>query len=157
MKARQHVAILCQFHLRFGVGGLCSHGEDVENETRAVQNLHAEFFFDVTELLGGEFIVENHHSHLALCLPFGEDVGTNFLKFSFSDVGDGTRSVQALCETFDGDGAGGLGEEFQFVEIFVGFAFALFFGDEADQDGGFRLDLGFDEFFHVRNEGNAKG
>ena len=47
LQARQHVAILCQLDLRLGIGRLCAHGEDVEDERRAVEYLYLELVLDV--------------------------------------------------------------------------------------------------------------
>ena len=51
LQTGQHVAILCQLHLCLGVRSLGTHGEDVEDEARAVQYLHLQFMFYVAYLL----------------------------------------------------------------------------------------------------------
>ena len=63
LQSWQHIAVLRQFHLRLGVSRLRPHGEDVENQRSAVENLHLQFLLDVAYLLCREFVVENHHAH----------------------------------------------------------------------------------------------
>ena len=40
LQTRQHVSILCQFHLCLGGSSLGAHGKDVENKRCAVENLY---------------------------------------------------------------------------------------------------------------------
>ena len=147
-RCRQHVAVLGQFHLCLGVGRLCAHGEDVEDEAGAVQDFHLQFLLDVAELLGGEFVVENHHAHLAFGVFLRHDVGTDFLQLALPDVCHRGRAVEALREPLHGHGARRFGEESQFVEVFLRLAFRLVFGDEAHEHGGLGAGLGLYEFFH---------
>lgn len=62
LQARQHVAMLRQFHLRLRLGRLGTHGEDVKDEAGAVEYLHAQLLLDVAHLLGAELIVEDNHA-----------------------------------------------------------------------------------------------
>ena len=135
LQARQHVAVLCQLDLRLGVGRLGSHGEDVENETGAVENLDFEFGFDVAQLLGREFVVEDDHRDFAFLIFLGLDIGSYLLKFADADVGDAVRAVHPLGEATDGLGSRRLGQELQFVEVLPYFAFVLVLSDYAHEDG----------------------
>ena len=166
LQAREHVAILCQFHLRFGVGGLGPHGKDVEDERGAVENLDLQRGFDVAELFGREFVVEDHHAHGLRLLFVGRperiflrlvgrlfaffDVLTNLFELAFAHIGDAAGAVDALGEAAHSLRARRFGKKLQFVEIFVGLPLVLRLGDESDQDGGFGTSFGVDEFFHVK-------
>ena len=87
LQTRQHIAILRQFDLSFGIGRLGTHGKDVENQTRTVQNLHFQCLLDIAELLGREFVIENNHTHLALLLFFLLNKGADFLQLTLTDIG----------------------------------------------------------------------
>ena len=154
LQSREHVAVLRQFHLRLGIGGLCAHGEDVENERGAVEDLHLQYRLDVSDLLGRQLVVEDDHTHLALGILFSFDEVAYFLQLAFTYIGDGTRSAHSLCETLHSDGTGGVGEEFQFVEVFLCFRLVLFLGDEAHQNGSLGLCFGDNKFFHVDENAN---
>ncbi len=148
LQARQHVAVLCQFHLRLGGSRLGTHGKDVENERGAVENLHLQFLLDVAYLLGREFVIEDNHTYLAVFLFLALDVLLNFLQFSFPYVGGLVRGHHLLGEPFYGDGTCRVGEELQLVEVFLGLCLVLVFGDEAHEHGGLCLYLGYYKFFH---------
>ena len=166
LQAREHVAVLCQLYLCFGIGGLGSHGEDVEDERGAVENLDLQRGFDVAELFGREFVVEDHHAHGLRLLFVGRperiflrlvgrlfaffDVLTNLFELAFAHIGDAAGAVDALGEAAHSLRARRFGEKLQFVEIFVGLPLVLRLGDESDQDGGFGTSFGVDEFFHVK-------
>ena len=143
-ESRQQVLVLGQFHLCFCVGRLGAAGEYVENQARAVQNLHFQFLFEVGHLLRGEFVVENHHTHIV-----GLQKGGDFFQFAFSHEGAGVGVVQTLCEAAHGDGAGRVGQEFQFVKVFLDARLVLRGRDEAYEHGAFAGLLCYDEFFHI--------
>ena len=117
LQARQHVAILSQLDLRLGVGRLCPHGEDVEDERRAVEYLDLQLVLDVAKLLGGEFVVEDDHVGPRFVLAFGVEEVVQLLEFSPSQVRDARRPVGALREAAHGLGARRLGQKLQFVKI----------------------------------------
>ena len=66
LQPRQHIAVLCQLHLRLGVGGLRTHGKDVENERCAVENLHVKLVLDIAQLLRRELVIKDDHTYLAI-------------------------------------------------------------------------------------------
>lgn len=148
LQTREHIAILRQFHLCFGIGRLGAHGEDVEDEGGAVEDFHFQFALNVAQLLGGEFIVEDDHTHFALSVFLCHDVLPNFVEFAFSDVSHRTRSVEALRKALDGDSSGGLRQKLQFVEIFCRLSLVLRLRDEGHEDGGFGFGFRLYEFFH---------
>ena len=166
LQAGEHVAILCQFHLRFGIGGLGAHGEDVEDERGAVENLDLQHGFDVAELFGREFVVEDHHAHgLRLLLVgrperiflrfFGRlfavfDVLAYFFEFTFADIGHTAGAVGALGESAYGECPRCFGEKLKFVEIFARFPFVLRFGDQRHQYSRFGAGFRLNKFFHNR-------
>ena len=51
LQAWQHVTVLCQLYLRLRLGCLGTHGKDIEDEARAVQNLYLQLLLNVTYLL----------------------------------------------------------------------------------------------------------
>ena len=64
MQTREHIAVLRQLYLGFSRSGLRTHGEDIEDESAAVEHLHAEFLAQNTHLRGREVIVEDNHRRL---------------------------------------------------------------------------------------------
>ena len=166
LQAGEHVAILRQLYLRFGIGGLGAHGEDVEDERGAVENLDLQHGFDVAELFGREFVVEDHHAHgLRLLLVgrperiflrfFGRlfavfDVLAYFFEFTLADIGHTAGAVGALGESAYGECPRCFGEKLKFVEIFVRFPFVLRFGDQCHQHSRFGAGFRLNKFFHNR-------
>ena len=93
-------------------------------------------------MLGRQLVVEDDHADFRLRVVLaGGDVVTDFLQFAFADVGDGVGHVELLREAFGHFRACGLGEEGQFVQVFVCLAFVLQPCDEADEYGLFGLRL----------------
>lgn len=149
MQTGQHVAILCQFNLCFGIGRLGTHGKDVENEVGAVENFHAQGALNVAQLFGREFIVENHHTYFAFGVLLGFDVGAYLLEFSLTHIGYRRGAVELLRKALDGDSPCRFGQKLQFVKIFVGLALILVFGYQTYQYGGFGLYFfGFNKSLH---------
>ena len=87
LQAGQHVLVLRQLYLRLGVGRLCPHGEDVEDERRAVQYLHLQCTFDIAYLLGGQLVVEDDHAHFAFRFLLLLDVCLYLVQLSLAHVG----------------------------------------------------------------------
>ena len=130
-----------QLHLRLGVGGLCAHGEDVEDEGCAVEDFHLQLVLDVAYLLCRELIVEYHHTDFSLGVFLVEYILLYLLELSLAHICGLVGAVHSLCESLHGDGAGGVGKEFQFVEILLGLGLVLFLRDESHEYGGFGLDF----------------
>ena len=139
---------MCQLHLCLGVGGLCAHGEDVEDEAGAVEDFHLEFFFYVAYLSGGELVVEDHHAHFSLGFFLVFDILSDFLKLSAAHIGGQAGCAHLLGESPERYHARRVGQEFQLVEVFAGPFLVLVFGDESDEDGGFGLGFRDYKFFH---------
>ena len=148
LQAGQHVAVLGQLHLRLGVGRLGPHGENVEDERRAVEYFHLQGVLYVAHLLGRKLVVEDDHAHLALVLLLVFDVLPDFLELALAHVGHGAGPAHALCEPPHGDGAGRVGQEFQLVQIFFCLGLVLSGGDESHEDGGLGLDFRDYKFLH---------
>ena len=165
LQTGQHVAILRQLHLRLGIRRLGTHGEDVEDEARAVENLYFQFVFDVTDLLGAQLVVEYHHSDrlravallwvVQLLLPFVVglllrlDVFAYLLQLSRTHIRHTRRAVHPLRETLYGNGTGSVGQKFQLVEIFLRLRFVLLRRNESHQHSRFRLRFRYDKFLHA--------
>ena len=149
LQAREHVFVLGQLDLRLRAGRLGAHGEDVEDERRAVEYLDFEFFLDVANLFGRKLVVEDDHADFpfGVFFAFGQ-IFADFLQFAFANVGHGVGRVQLLREAFHHFGTRRVGQELQFVQIFVGFAFVLQPGDETHQHRSFGLCLRDNKFFH---------
>ena len=124
-----------------GSCGLCAHGEDVEDERGAVENFYLQLLFYIAYLLGGQLIVEDDHTYLALVLLLVLDVLLYLLEFSLAHIGSLVGCHHLLRKALHGDGSCGVGEKLQFVEVFLGFCLVLLLGHEAHEHGGFRLDL----------------
>ena len=149
LQSGQHISVLGQFHLGLGLGRLCAHGEDVENQTGAVENLHAEFLLDIADLFGRELIVEDDHTHFAFGFGFVEDILFDFSQFARPHVGHAAGTCQFLREPFHGDGSRRIGEKLQFVEIFLGLGLVLVLRHQSHEYGGFGFGFGNHKFFHA--------
>lgn len=142
LQSWQHVSILCQLYLRLGSSSLGTHGEDVKDERSTVENLHLQFLLDISDLLGREFIVEDHHTYFSVFFFFLVlDVLLDFLQLTLSHIGGLVRRHHLLRESLHGDGACGICKKFQLVEIFLGLGFVLCLGNKTHQHSGFRLDF----------------
>ncbi len=139
LESRQEVAVLRQFNLCLGIGGLRTHGKDVKDEIGAVKHLHLQFLLDVAQLLCRKFIVKNHHADFTLRLLFIEDKFPDFLQFALSNISHRAGTVEPLRETLHGDSTCRLCEEFQFIEIFLRLSFILRLRNQRNQHGCFRL------------------
>ena len=118
MQSWQHVSVLCQFHLCLGVGGLCTHGEDVEDERSTVKYFHFQLVLYVAYLLCGKLIVENYHADFPFCVLLVKDILFYFLQLSLSYVGGLVRPVHFLRESLHRHGTCCVGKELKFVKIF---------------------------------------
>ena len=142
LQSGQHIAMLCQFHLRLGLGCLCTHGEDIQNQRCAVQDLHLQFLLDVTDLLGTQFIVEDNHTYglghiglalIVLAMLHGLVIGilthldilSYFFQFSTTYIGHTAGTAHLLRKTLHGASPCCRCQEFQFVQIFVCLSFVL--------------------------------
>ena len=149
LEAGEHIAVLGQFNLSLGIGGLGTHGKNVENQRGTVQNLYLQLCFDVAYLLGTQLIVENDHTYLALCISLALYIFFNFLKFALTYIGNLAGAGQTLCETFHGDCSGCISQKLQFIKIFFGLGLVLVFGNQSHQYGGLSFDFGYYKFFHA--------
>ena len=141
MQSWQHIAVLSQFHLSLGGSRLSTHGEYVENERCAVENLHAQLLLDVAYLFGREFVVKDNHSHGAFGILFVLDILGYLLQLARTHISNLARSAHALRKSLHGNGTCCVGEEFQFVEIFFGLCLVLVLSDKSNEYGGFRLNF----------------
>ena len=139
---REHILQLSQFDLRFGDGGACPAGEDVENQRGAVEDTAVESPLEVAELSRREFVVENDKIGVEGVLVFND-----LLQFAAADIGAAVGSVEFLDDCLEGDATCRFEEESQFVETLLG----VFHGGAGityrDEDGPFG--------FHVRRESVA--
>ena len=141
LQAWKHIAVLGKFNLCLGLSTLCPHGEDVEDERCAVEDFHLQCLLDIAYLLGGQFVVEYHHTHLAFLVFFILYILTYLVEFTLSDIRDGRGAVETLCEAFNDDSSRRVGEKFEFIEILLGLGLVLVLGDKSHQHGSFGLCL----------------
>ncbi len=128
---RKQVLVLRQLHLRFRARRLGALGKDVENEIGAVENFHSKLALYVEHLLGGKVIVENGHGDVAIVV----DEFPYFLELAFAHKSPRVGIVQALGEASHLLGAGSIGEEGEFVEVFGRPFFVLGGSDESHKYG----------------------
>ena len=131
----EHVAVLRQFHLGLGIGSLCTHGKDVQDQGGSVQNLHLQFLFYVAQLLGREFVVKDDHGHIALGIFLCLYPLTDFLQLTNTEIGNAGWAVQALGEALHRTCSCRLGKELEFVQIFCCLALVLLGSDDTHQYG----------------------
>ena len=123
----QHVVVMGQLHLHFGVGSFGPLGKDFQDKGCPVDNVRAgNHLLYVALLHAREFIVKDDVLNLVLLTVF-----LDFLQLSGTDIRGLVRAVQPLGEHFVRECAGGLGQEGEFVQVFLHFAFAALFQDDA--------------------------
>ena len=129
LQPRHGVFQLGQLDGQAGFVRLCPAGEDVENQLRAVQDLHAGDFFQVACLAGTQVVVEDDHVGVG-----GRGQAGQLGDLALAQVGGGVGGLAALGQLADHPRAGGGGQAFQF---FQRLAVAGPAGQQhADQDGG---------------------
>ena len=151
LQTGQHVLVLRQLDLGLGIGRLGTHGKDVENERSTVQNFHFQFALNVAYLLGRKLVIEYHHADFVPCLFLVAYVTADFLQFALANISHRIRLLQLLSKPLHHHGTGCLGQEGQFVQIFVGLPFVLSLGDKPYQDGGLCLRFRNNKFFHCHS------
>ncbi|MCY1173628.1 hypothetical protein D9M73_137950 [compost metagenome] len=97
---RTHVLKLGQFDLQLAFMGTGALGENIENQTRAVDHATLENTFEVTFLTGREDVIENHQIDL-----FGLDQVAQLFDLAAADQGFGGWPMTRHVEKRDGLGA----------------------------------------------------
>ena len=143
-QAGQHIFILRQFHLRLCMCCLRTPGEDIQNQIRTVQNLHLQLFLDVTQLLGGKFVVEYHQPDLIF-----HHIFLYFLQLAGTDKGHRIRIIQFLIKTLHSLDTCRIGQESQFIQVFLHFLFILFRSNQPYENSLFCLCFRYNKFFHT--------
>ena len=143
-QAGQHIFILSQFHLRFRMGCLCTSGEDIQNQIRTVQNLHLQLFLDITQLLGGKFVIEYHQPDLIF-----HHIFLYLLQLTGTYKGHGVRIIQFLIKTLHSLDTCRIGQKSQFIQIFLHFLFILLRGNQPYENCLFCLCFRYNKFFHT--------
>ena len=151
LQTRQHVAILRQFHLRLCGSRLRAHGEDVEDERRAVEYLHLQYLLDVAYLLRRQLVVEDNHADGTLSVLLSLYVFAYLLQLTRTHVRHRAWSAHALCEALHGYGARRVGEKLQLVEIFLCLCLVLILRYQTDKNGCLSLYFRYYKFFHSGN------
>ena len=159
LQTGQHITILRQLDLRLGLSCLSTHGKNIEDKTRPVQDLHLQFCLDITNLLGAKLIVEDDHTHRLGSLPtlfrlwtagiqpvvirilLLLDVLLDFFELTLADIGHLTGTLNFLRETLHSYSTSGIGQKFQLVEVFFCLGFVLLLGNQTYQHGSLGLDL----------------
>lgn len=139
------ILVLGQFDLGLRIGCLRALCKYVENKACTVENLNLQFAFKIGHLLGRKVIVEYYESYAVFL-----DILLYFFKFAFPYECTWVGIVDSLEKTFLGDSTGCIGEEREFVEIFVGFGFRLLRSDKSYEHGALRYRIGDYIFFHNR-------
>ena len=126
----QHVFVLCQPHLRLGVGRLRTRKENIENQARAVENTAGHRPLDIAGLRRRKFVVEDRHVDGVFFA-----VGGDLFEFTRSDVDARRRLRQPLAEAFHRCDVGRLGQKLQFVEVLLALAKLLTVTHDGDEHG----------------------
>ena len=106
-------------------------GEDVENQTRAVDDLHVEGALEIALLGRAEIVIDQYHIVANVVAP-----GLDLLELPFADVGAGQRMGELLghrAYDLDVDGFGQPRQFFQRVGGSPGLVLML----DGDQEGMF--------------------
>ena len=148
LQAWQHVFVLCQLHLRLGIGRLCTHGKDVKDKRCTVQYLHFQLRLDVTDLFGRKFVIEDNHTYFPFRLLFVLDILFYFVQLTLPDIRHRVSLIQFLCKPFHHFRPGCLSQESQFVQILIRLPLVLRFRNESHQHRSFYLRIGNYKFFH---------
>jgi hypothetical protein len=129
-QTREHILVIGQLHLGLGIGRLRPRHENIENQTRAVENPAGHGRLDVARLRRREFVVENRHVDLLLLA-----IGSDLLQFPRTDINTGRRLRKALRKPADTHDSGGFGQKFQFGEVLFRLTRILLVPDDRDQYG----------------------
>ena len=153
----QAILHLRQLHLQLALGGLGALGEDVQNQRRAVDDLHAQRVFQIPLLRAGQLVVEDGQIDLHGLTGEGQLLG-----LAAADVGGGVGLLAILQHPGDDHRAGGLGQTRQLVQRILavgGDQHGLFglFDDAALGDGALYALFGHLDFVHPQLLGNAAG
>ena len=106
---------------------------------------------DVAQLLGRQLIVEDDHAYLAVVVFLVLDILVYLLQLALAHVGCLVGAAHLLGEPLHDNGAGGIGEKFQLVEISCRLGLVLRRSHQSHEDGGLRLaglGLGVFKFLH---------
>ena len=149
LQSGQHIFILCQLYLRFGIGSLRAHSKNIKNKWCTVQNLYIQFLFDISYLFGRKFIIEDHHTHIFTSFfVLLKKIFLNFLQLTLSNISHGIGSIQFLSKTFYNLCSGCFGQKSKFIQIFIRFTFILRLGNQSHQRSLFSLSFWYNKFFH---------
>ena len=111
----QHILILRQLHLRLGIGRAGARHEDIQYESRAVQDTAGHNLLDIARLRGREFVIEDYNINLVIGA-----IGRNLVQLTRADVDARRRLGQALRETTHGNNIGRLGQKLQLAQELLG-------------------------------------
>ena len=104
-QARQQVLVLRQLHLQLALARLGALGKDVEDQARAVEHAHAEFFLQHAHLRRGELVVK--HREVAVV---GENELAQLRHLALAEEGARVGRGLILQQRHDGLAAGRLHE-----------------------------------------------
>ena len=104
-QARQQVLVLRQLHLQLALARLGALGKDVEDQARAVEHAHAEFFLQHAHLRRGQFVVK--YREVAVV---GEDELAQFRHLALAEEGAWVGCGLVLQQRRNGLAAGRLHE-----------------------------------------------
>ena len=113
-------------------GALC---KDVEDQVVAVEDPAFEFPFDVADLAGRKFIIENRNIHF-----MERDVSADLFQFSFAYIGPRIRKFQFLDEFFHRYAAGCIHQECELFQVFLNGKEILLMMGNTYKNGSFMQD-----------------
>ena len=113
--------------------GLRPAGKNIKNQTGTVEDTYLQFLFDIAQLFGRQFVVEDGDSDLVF-----RDIFLNLTQFARSDKRDGMRHIQPLSELFDRFDTRRFSQKRQLLQIFLYLSFVLFGRNQTYEYGSFR-------------------
>ena len=126
------------------MSSLCTTGEDIQDQIRTVQNLYLQLFLDITQLLGGKFVIEYHQPDLVF-----HHIFLYLLQLAGTDKGHGVRIIQFLIKTFHSFDTCRIGQKGQFIQVFLHFLLILFRSNQSYENSLFCLCFRYNKFFHT--------
>ena len=111
LQPRHGVFQLRQFDRQPGFVGLRPPGEDVEDQLRAVEDLHARGPLEVADLSRAEVVVEDDHVGVARAAKERQ-----FLDLALAEIGRGVGGLAPLNQLSDDAGAGRLGQPLKLLQ-----------------------------------------
>ena len=111
----QQIFILGKLHLKPALSGLGPLGKNIHNQGAAVQNRHADDFFQGPDISRGKLVVKDHHGGCG-----GLHQHPHLLGFALADKAVRIRGMAVLQHFPGAEAAGGFQQCFQLLQGFLG-------------------------------------